>query len=190
MLSFNSSLLQSRKCPILARISSYSEYKFIKALLVIVFVLLVIVFVQPMRYERLCNFIELMNLAEQIDIRRCTCVTKQSSMNICFVHIEKDYCSIGQMFSFARILPIAATLEHWIWTRDVINECHCTLFVSTIECLSKFNQFSTIFFLPTSNGIHDSIPPFFLSQSWSGNVFIRRCIISIDIRYHIRTSPI
>lgn len=31
MLSFNSSLLQSRKCPILARISSYSEYKFIKA---------------------------------------------------------------------------------------------------------------------------------------------------------------
>lgn len=160
-------------------------------MLVIVFVLLVIVFVQPMRYERLSNFIELMNLAEQIDIRRCTCVTKQSSMNICFVHIEKDYCSIGQMFPFARILPIAATLEHWIWTRDVINECHCTLFVSTIEFLSKFNQFSMIFFLPTSNGIHDSIPPiFFLSQSWSGNVFIRRCIISIDIRYHIRTSPI
>lgn len=31
MLSFNSSSLQSRKCPILARISSYSEYKFIKA---------------------------------------------------------------------------------------------------------------------------------------------------------------
>lgn len=97
---------------------------------------------------------------------------------ICFVHIEKDYCSIGQMFSFARILPIAATLEHWIWTRDVINECHCTLFVSTIEFLSKFNQFSMIFFLPTSNGIHDSIPPIFFCPNLDQATYLSGDVLS------------